>query len=411
MSAHFCYIRSRDAQRYLLGEEPYLRFDAEEEPYIRAGMLVEFALSGRKKRISDWRLLDYSGGVHRGVIKFIHDQGHYAFIDCDATFKLYNQDVFVGEKCTQGLRLFAVVVFRLTFSDRGHPQAEEVTTISDTSVPDVRLVEGSRLQHTYGKALADDDLVVIPDFFHDSDSNMFSAIRDQCVWKLRVGQSHQGVLNPTSIAVHKVCQDIQNYFQITIANVAVNYYTNGRSFKPFHKDKYQSNESLTVIASFGDTRCLTFRHCATHHEKHFQQHNGTVTVFCGGINRNWEHGVAPSDVGSAGGRISISVWGISAFQVPGSVARGDVATVPPLAPSAPSQGSRVAASRCRSSQSPSHLISCRYIPDHAVITAKYPGSCEHCSLEIQLGDQLAKPNGTSSWMHRKCAERLYYERR
>ena len=112
---------------------------------------------------------------------------------------------------------------------------------------------------------------------------------------------------------------IVTYFDIALANVHVNWYPNGNHFRPPHHDAYRNNpslgENMTVIASFGATRVLTFQH-RTGMSRHFPLENGTILYFGEEVNRHWKHGIdALGAANYSECRISISMWGVSRLQI------------------------------------------------------------------------------------------------
>jgi len=89
----------------------------------------------------------------------------------------------------------------------------------------------------------------------------------------------------------------------------INIYPGGSDGKNFHMDNFGQN--ITIGASFGATRNLTFRHAATREEFDFPQENGDVFAFRESVNSAFLHGMHPmkrtaSDPGS---RISVIMMG------------------------------------------------------------------------------------------------------
>jgi len=105
------------------------------------------------------------------------------------------------------------------------------------------------------------------------------------------------------------------YFSLELANACINYYPDAVHWRPYHKDAYRHNENCTVLASFGSSRVLTFRHRRLGVTKHMPQRNGMLLYFAEGVNDVWLHGIDPLNAPEhSGGRISISLWGISRLQ-------------------------------------------------------------------------------------------------
>jgi len=69
----------------------------------------------------------------------------------------------------------------------------------------------------------------------------------------------------------------------------INLYPTGRDAKNFHKDNFGQN--ITIGASFGATRNLTFRHGTARDEFHFPQENGDVFAFREKVNNAFLHGM------------------------------------------------------------------------------------------------------------------------
>lgn len=89
----------------------------------------------------------------------------------------------------------------------------------------------------------------------------------------------------------------------------INLYPTGLDSKNFHKDNFGQN--ITIGASFGATRNLTFRHGTTGDEFHFPQENGDVFAFREKVNNVFLHGMHPLRARDPdpGPRISVIVMG------------------------------------------------------------------------------------------------------
>jgi len=89
----------------------------------------------------------------------------------------------------------------------------------------------------------------------------------------------------------------------------INLYPTGSDSKNFHKDNFGQN--ITIGASFGATRSLTFRHGRTGDEFHFPQENGDVFAFREKVNNVFLHGMHPLRTRDPdpGPRISVIVMG------------------------------------------------------------------------------------------------------
>jgi len=89
----------------------------------------------------------------------------------------------------------------------------------------------------------------------------------------------------------------------------INLYPSGRDAKNFHKDNFGQN--ITIGASFGATRNLTFRHGTARDEFNFPQENGDVFAFREKVNSAFLHGMHPLRPTEAdpGPRISVIMMG------------------------------------------------------------------------------------------------------
>mmetsp|Transcript_92366 Transcript_92366/g.214642 ORF Transcript_92366/g.214642 Transcript_92366/m.214642 type:complete len:114 (+) Transcript_92366:365-706(+) len=67
--------------------------------------------------------------------------------------------------------------------------------------------------------------------------------------------------------------------------------------------------NITVGASFGATRSLTFKHHATGDEVSFAQHNGDIFAFDDFVDSNYMHGLYPVKGQDLGPRVSVIIMG------------------------------------------------------------------------------------------------------
>ena len=104
-----------------------------------------------------------------------------------------------------------------------------------------------------------------------------------------------------------------------------NWYKDASDWKPFHADsaafnpQRARNQNITVGASFGAERELSFLHVGKGTDLAFPQTNGTAFSFGRDVNIRFQHGIRalPPDKQSTvrgavevgGGRISIVLWG------------------------------------------------------------------------------------------------------
>ena len=110
----------------------------------------------------------------------------------------------------------------------------------------------------------------------------------------------------------KIIQQIGDYFDMDIFAKRLNYYRDGKDWKPFHHDSHayakgKGQEDFTVGASFGSERQLEFLHEPSGAIMAFPQRNGDVFAFDTAVNQKFKHGVPKAARG--GPRISIICWG------------------------------------------------------------------------------------------------------
>lgn len=130
---------------------------------------------------------------------------------------------------------------------------------------------------------------------------------------------HTKIEDPTfSDTFNGIVQRLGDYFEVDVFATRLNFYRNGKDWKPFHKDShaYGSNgvkEDFTMGASFGAPRELAFLHEASGIQFSFPQKNGDVFAFDSDVNARFKHGIPKlnrtSPSGSDGPRFSIIAWG------------------------------------------------------------------------------------------------------
>lgn len=106
-----------------------------------------------------------------------------------------------------------------------------------------------------------------------------------------------------------VLERLASLFDVVPLSWWVNLYPGGRDAKNFHKDNFGQN--ITIGASFGATRNLTFRHGVSRDEFHFPQENGDVFAFRERVNNAFLHGMHPlrREEPDPGPRISVIMMG------------------------------------------------------------------------------------------------------
>eukprot|EP00927_Polykrikos_kofoidii_P067826 TRINITY_DN63267_c0_g1_i1.p1 TRINITY_DN63267_c0_g1~~TRINITY_DN63267_c0_g1_i1.p1 ORF type:complete len:401 (-),score=48.94 TRINITY_DN63267_c0_g1_i1:196-1296(-) len=125
----------------------------------------------------------------------------------------------------------------------------------------------------------------------------------------RVGGEDASTL--AKLPAHRyVLEHLVSLFDVQPLAWWINVYSSGRDSKAFHKDKFVG-QNITIGASFGATRNLTFRHGISRDEFHFSQENGDVFAFRDRVNSAFLHGMHPlrSSDPDPGTRISVIVMG------------------------------------------------------------------------------------------------------
>lgn len=125
---------------------------------------------------------------------------------------------------------------------------------------------------------------------------------------------HKKHPNPCiSHTYQNIIEDLINFFDIEILETRLNYYKDGKDWKPYHQDRNAfSNRygNYTIGVSFGFKRDLSFRYLENNDIKfNFPQGNGDLFAFNSQTNKLFEHGV-PIKKGNTYERISIILWGI-----------------------------------------------------------------------------------------------------
>mmetsp|Transcript_15989 Transcript_15989/g.37693 ORF Transcript_15989/g.37693 Transcript_15989/m.37693 type:complete len:353 (-) Transcript_15989:22-1080(-) len=104
-------------------------------------------------------------------------------------------------------------------------------------------------------------------------------------------------------------------FGFTLVDCWVNLYRHGGDMKSWHHDNYQDRTprpTVTIGASFGETRDLAFKHVASGEEVRIPQASGDVFAFDEVFNKVFKHSVPPSSrsspVSNQSLRVSIILW-------------------------------------------------------------------------------------------------------
>lgn len=121
--------------------------------------------------------------------------------------------------------------------------------------------------------------------------------------------------NPTfSKTFNDIIEKVRIHYNIEIYQTRLNYYSDGKDYKPKHKDshayggKHNLKEDFTVGISLGASRELEFTHDLTGKTFKFPQNNGDLFAFTTEVNDKFMHGI-PKTFSNTGPRISIIAWG------------------------------------------------------------------------------------------------------
>eukprot|EP00758_Cryptobia_borreli_P004815 Tbor_TRINITY_DN4598_c0_g1::TRINITY_DN4598_c0_g1_i1::g.15758::m.15758 len=157
-----------------------------------------------------------------------------------------------------------------------------------------------------------------------SDLTMFDSLKEELV--AHSGESldrnglmdwskHQVYENPESISTvfRGIIAALAEYFDIDVYATRLNYYKDGKQWKPYHHDSHAYGgkalrEDFTVGVSLGATRSLSFLHEPSRYSFAFPQKNGDVFAFTTEVNKKFMHGV-PRATDNIGDRFSIIAWG------------------------------------------------------------------------------------------------------
>jgi len=128
------------------------------------------------------------------------------------------------------------------------------------------------------------------------------------------GARHDGPSAP--VALRETVAKLEAAFGIEASASRLNLYRSNRDYKPFHFDRGRDSTGIpqvTVGASFGATRELTFVHVRSGVTASFPQRNGDVFAFTPELNTVFMHGVPKVGHGSQqrndAPRLSLILWG------------------------------------------------------------------------------------------------------
>jgi len=158
----------------------------------------------------------------------------------------------------------------------------------------------------------------LPNFFCETpDLNIYSALKTELQSNSMVRwSSHFKFEDPDfSSTFNSIIKQMGAHFGVEVLQSRLNYYADGTSFKPFHKDRHaygegvnKIREDFTMGASFGAARNLEFQHEESGTKFSFPQNNGDVFAFDSDINKKFLHAI-PKVTKKIQPRFSIIAWG------------------------------------------------------------------------------------------------------
>lgn len=332
---HYGFIKSRGFPRDVFVLESVLR-----DARAGVGASVYFTVAGNNKVCNLWVLKDKGPCATRrfsGIVKSIYQRKQYGFIDCIELRNMYGKDTFVLQSQLDSFERGDAVTFNAKLNDAGEPQAiglqhvfAGVMTwpIGASSITGLQFsgqdigvsmqAQTVRTMGRYPERLSHSDVIIVPELFcAEGDIDIFHKLQQEIQWTPRLAGSHFRGNPEASDTYRRIVESMCNYFDIEFRTAHVNFYPTDAHMRPYHHDAYKYNESLqenmTLIASFGSGRDLTFRHARTGETKRFLLRNGMAFYFGRDINDKWLHGIdalADTEQRRTHGRISISLWGI-----------------------------------------------------------------------------------------------------
>ena len=157
----------------------------------------------------------------------------------------------------------------------------------------------------------------LPNFFcPTSDLTIFNALKSELIPGEAIKWSqHYKFENPElSSTFNEIVDRMSKHFNVTILQTRINYYRDGKDFKPFHHDSHayagteKIREDFTMGVSFGASRELEFKHEKSGKVFSFPQCNGDVFAFDANVNKLFLHGI-PKRATVEMDRISCIMWG------------------------------------------------------------------------------------------------------
>ena len=113
----------------------------------------------------------------------------------------------------------------------------------------------------------------------------------------------------------EIIDNLCKYYQCDLIVCSMNFYKNGDDFAKFHFDKYKYHKNhsnkpdITIGASFGASRDLSFQSCANRKcQITIKQNNGDIFSFSDKVNEKFRHSILKIPNFNQE-RISIIIWG------------------------------------------------------------------------------------------------------
>jgi hypothetical protein len=305
---HFLYIQCPD----ITGGNPYVKIEDEWDlDEYRIGMVVEFQYAGRREvAAGSLNVLACDSTHFTGRVKYISASREYGFVECPALSRIFPKDIFVGEQNLMNVLLHDIVNFTLGLTTRGDPEAKLIGVLAQQN-QSARAMNRRILTPPLPQQiqLTKNSLLLLPQFLSSGHASLlYETILKECPLIARLGHSHMGARNPNGELVLAICSQIGALLNMDVGNIVVSYYPTGGSFRPYHQDKFRSNEEVAAIVSLGCARKLVFKHIHLQAEEIIPQGHGSLTVFDKALNAHWLHGLEP-DASARGGRISLTFWG------------------------------------------------------------------------------------------------------
>lgn len=200
--------------------------------------------------------------------------------------------------------------------------------------PDARIVVASPCHVKCPRTLSHDDIICVPELLcaEDDYKTYHKLLEELQGTKTEWTSWHEGchLITKTpqsSPTFQAIVRRLSEYFGVHAKQQGTrfNWYKDAKDWKPFHYDSAAFNaqrakqQNITVGASFGAERELSFLHVSHGTTLSFPQQNGMAFSFGRDVNLRFQHGIRalPPEkqanikgaVEAKGGRISIVLWG------------------------------------------------------------------------------------------------------